>query len=260
MNNKREDLIRGVDSIILDEIKRDLKKTIIHMKMKFLFILMIGIMPFSVLAQETDSLKTKYLPEVIVKAELQKTSAQSSVITPTMRQKNSAQNAVDLLRKIAMPQISINLMNNAITTQTGDGVVLFINFIPASKEDIEGLLTTDVRRVEYLDFPTDPRFQGHEHVINFIVHKYEYGGYTKLSVKENFLTGLSSNVSLYSKFAYKKMIYDLYVGASNHNLHNIGASTIGTYSLLDSNGDAVPLQEKSYLIKEIINKTRIRLR
>ncbi|WP_278833193.1 hypothetical protein [Porphyromonas cangingivalis] len=219
------------------------------MKTKLLFTLLTSIIPFSMLAQETDSLKTKQLEEVIVKAKLQRTSPQSLVVIPTVRQKNSAQNAVDLLRKIAMPQISINLMNNAITTQTGDGVVLFINFIPASKEDVEGLLTTDVRRVEYFDFPSDPRFQGHEHVVNFIVHRYEYGGYTKLSIKEDFLTGLSSNISFYSKFAYRKMIYDLYVGASNHNLHNIGASTIGRYSLLDSNGDRVSITRKELFDK-----------
>ncbi|KGN71261.1 hypothetical protein [Porphyromonas sp. COT-239 OH1446] len=219
------------------------------MKMRLLFTLMIGIMPLTALAQETDSLKTKDLSELVVDAKLQKTSPQSSVVTPTMRQKKSAQNAVDLLRKIAMPQISINLMNDAVTTQTGEGIAIFINFIPASKEDIEGLLTTDVRRVEYLDFPSDPRFQGREHVINFIVRKYEYGGYTKLSVKENFLTGLSSNVSLYSKFAHKKMIYDLYAGASNHNLRNIGASTIGTYSLLDSKGKAAPITRRELFDK-----------
>lgn len=211
------------------------------MNMKFLIGLITSIVPISVLAQEIDSLKTVKLSEVVVEAQMQKTSAQSSVITPTMRQKSSAQNAIDLLRKIAMPEININLMSNAITTQTGAGVALFINYIPASKEDIEGLLTTDVRRVEYLDYPADSRFQGREHVINFIVHKYEYGGYTKLSVNENFLTGLSSNISLYSKFAYKKMTYDLYVAASNHNLQNIGTSTIGKYSLLDSNGDAISI-------------------
>ena len=93
------------------------------MKTKLLFTLLTSIIPFSMLAQETDSLKTKQLEEVIVKAKLQRTSPQSLVVIPTVRQKNSAQNAVDLLRKIAMPQISINLMNNAITTQTGDGVV-----------------------------------------------------------------------------------------------------------------------------------------
>lgn len=196
-----------------------------------------------------DTLQVETLPEVTIHAQLQRTSAKSSVFTPTMSQKSSAQSAVDLLRQLAIPQININLMNNKVTTPTGAGVTLFINYIPASQQDIDGLLTTDVRRVEYLDFPIDPRFQGSEHVIHFIVHKYEYGGYTKLSVNENFLTGLSSNVSLFSKFAYKKMIYDLYVGASNYDLRNIGTSTIGTYSLLDESGNP-----KSITRKELFDK------
>ena len=170
------------------------------MALLFLFFLSYG--SIASFAQNNDTLKVETLPEVMVQAQLQETSAKSSVYTPTIRQKEVAQNAIDLLRQLAISQISINLMSNKVTTTTGEGVSLFINYIPASSEDIDGLLTTDVRRVEYLDFPTDPRFQGREHVVHFIVHKYEYGGYTKLSVNENFLTGLSSNVSVFSKFAY----------------------------------------------------------
>lgn len=220
------------------------------MALLFLFFLSYGSIAGFAQNQDNDTLKVETLPEVMIQAQLQKTSAKSSVYTPTIRQKEVAQNAIDLLRQLAISQISINLMSNKVTTTTGEGVSLFINYIPASSEDIDGLLITDVRRVEYLDFPTDPRFQGREHVIHFIVHKYEYGGYTKLSVNENFLTGLSSNVSIFSKFAYKRMIYDLYVGGSNHNLHNIGTSTIGTYSLLDDNGGA-----KTIIRKELFNES-----
>lgn len=198
----------------------------------------------SLFAQETDSLKNEVLPDVVIQAKMQETSAKSSLFTPTVKQKSSAQNAIDLLQQIAIPQISINLKDNSVSTLTGGSVALFINYIPASKEDIEGLLTTDVRRVEYLDFPMDPRFHGSEHIVNFIVHTYEYGGYTKLSVNESFLAGLSSNISLYSKYAYKKMIYDIYVASENLNLQNVGTSTIGTYSLLDDNGSPIKVIRK----------------
>ena len=203
----------------------------------FFISLLIGIVPFGVFAQEADSVQVHDLEEVVVEAQLQRTSAQSTVFTPTMRQKNSAQNAVDLLRRLAIPQININLVDNAITTSTGSAVSVFINFLPARQEDLEGLLTTDVRRVEYLDFPADPRFEGKEHVVHFIVHKYEYGGYTKLSARENFLTGLSSTVSLYSKFTYKRMLWDLYLGAFNQDLKHVGSSRIGEYSLLNGSGE-----------------------
>ena len=169
---------------------------------------------------------------------MQHTDASSSTYTPTTRQKTSAQNAIDLLRQLAIPQININLVDNAVTTPSGQNVAVYINYIPASAEEIEGLLTSDVRRVEYLDFPTDPRFQGNEHVVNFIMQQYEYGGYTKALINENFLVGkLSSRASIYSKFAYKRMTYDLYAGASNHDIKHTGASIIGDYILENTDGE-----------------------
>lgn len=195
--------------------------------------------PFFSIAQynKIDSVKTQELNEVVVEAIMQNTNATSSSFIPNAKQKSSAQNAIDLLRQLAIPQININLVDNAVTTQGGQNVSIYINYIPASSEEIEGLRTADVRRVEYLDFPTDPRFQGSEHVINFIMQKYEYGGYTKAMVSENFLVGkLSSRASVYSKFAYKSMTYDLYAGASNHDIRHSGASVIGDYTLANANG------------------------
>lgn len=113
------------------------------MALLFLFFLSYG--SIASFAQNNDTLKVETLPEVMVQAQLQKTSAKSSVYTPTIRQKEVAQNAIDLLRQLAISQISINLMSNKVTTTTGEGVSLFINYIPASAEDIDGLLTTDVR-------------------------------------------------------------------------------------------------------------------
>lgn len=180
----------------------------------------------------SDSLSTVEMNEVIVKAQMHRTDATSSTFTPTVKQKSSAQNAIDLLKQLAIPQISINLMDNTVTTPSGQSVAIYINYIPASTEEMEGISTADVRRVEYLDFPADPRFQGNEHVVNFIVQKYEYGGYTKATLNENFLVGkLSSRASVYSKFVYKRMTYDLYAGASNHDINHFGSSITGLYSL-----------------------------
>lgn len=157
-----------------------------------------------------------------------------NIFRPTQRQKEASQTAIDLLRYLAIPQINVNLVDESVTTPTGGNVAIYINGLPASSEDLTGMRTTDVKTIEYLDFPTDPRFNGSKHVINFIMQKYEYGGYTKLSANENFLVGLSSRSSLYSKFTYKSMIYDLYLGGSNLDLHHTGTSKRGRYVIKDS--------------------------
>lgn len=207
-----------------------------------------------VCAQEpADTLKTQELNEVVVQAQMQRTSATSSTFIPNKKQKSSAQNAVDLLQQLAIPQITINLMDNAVTTLSGQNVAIYINYLPASSQEIEGLLTADVRRVEYLDFPTDPRFNGSDHVVNFIMQHYEYGGYTKLTLNENFLVGLSNRASVYSKFSYKSMVYDLYAGTSNHDNKHVGTSYIGKYTLDDQNGAAQEITRS-----EIFDKARFK--
>ena len=190
-----------------------------------------------VYAQElVDTLKTRELNEVVVKAQMQRTSPTSTTYTPTGKQKNASQNAIDLLRQMAIPQIQINPVSEAVTDNAGSEVAIFINYLEASKEEMEGLRTPDVKKVEYLEFPADPRFRGAQRVVNIIVQEYAFGGYTKLTTDENFLLGFSSRNNIFSKFSYKKMTYDLYVGANNWNNHHIGNNVKGIYSLKDANG------------------------
>ncbi len=187
------------------------------------------------------------LKAVTVKAQNARLYADKSVYIPTNRQKNASQNAIDLLRQMSIPQIRINPVSDAVTDNSGSQVAIFINFLAASNEELEGLRTQDVKRVEYLEFPTDPRYHGAERVINIIVQEYAYGGYTKVTANENFFIGLSSRVNIFSKFSYKKMTYDLYAGANNWNNHHIGNTTEGIYRLKDNDGKEYSLTRRETL-------------
>lgn len=213
-------------------------QTVLNMQNRIITSIFCATLTIAVMAQTEvpDSIKTQGLDEVVVEAQMQRTSPTSTTFIPTVKQKNASQNAVDLLRQMAMPQIQINPVSEAVTDNAGGEVAIFINFLEASKEEMEGLRTPDVKKVEYLEFPTDPRFRGAQRVINIIVQEYAYGGYTKLTTNENFLVGFSSRNNIFSKFSYKKMTYDLYVGANNWNNHNIGNNVKGIYSLKDADG------------------------
>jgi hypothetical protein len=160
-----------------------------------------------------------------------------TVYLPTGNQRRAAQNAIDLLCHMAIPQIKIDRVTGSVSDNLGKTVEIFINYVAATSEDITGLRTTDVRRVEYLEFPIDPRFRGAQRVINIIVQEYVYGGYTKASAYESFLTGLSNEANIYSKFVYKKMTYDFYAGTSNYKRRDEGNSIESVYTLADENGD-----------------------
>lgn len=136
-------------------------------------------------SETTDSIKTQELNEVVVEARLQSTSATVSTYIPTSKQKNSSQTATDLLNRMAIPQLSPG-MGNSVKTNTGKNVNIYFDYLPASEQDLTGMRMADVKRVEYYDYPKDPRFHGSAHVINFIMQKYEYGGYLKAYANEFF--------------------------------------------------------------------------
>ena len=197
-----------------------------------LYILPLIMLP--VLAQgqtiEQDSLKVKELGEITVVADAQRTSATKTVYIPSKRQKSTASDGVSLLSRMNIPQLSVNPINATVTTADNQGVSLYINFHPATDEDVSGLNPEDVKRVEYLDSPTDPRFQRAQHVVNFITQSYIYGGYTKLNAKERFMVR-SGEASVYSKFAYKTMEYDVMVFGDYDYNSNIGSVSDETYRL-----------------------------
>ncbi|MDE6481003.1 MAG: TonB-dependent receptor family protein [Muribaculaceae bacterium] len=191
--------------------------------------------------------RTVALREIKVDADNTFLYPDKSVYIPSARQKRASTDATDLLRNMAIPQITVNPIDGKVTGNTGKPIAIYINNMEASKEELQGLNTQDVRKVEYLEFPTDPRFHGAEYVINFLVQEYEYGGYTKISTTDDFLIGFANNTTLYSKFSHEKWTLDLYMGSDNKNNHHHGNSTEATYSLIDETGNNYELKRSETL-------------
>lgn len=190
-----------------------------------------------------DSIASQTLNEVVVEGLTATTTAKATTYVPSSKQKNAAQNGFDLLYFMGIPQIRVNPLDNSVTDNAGGDVAIFINYMPASSEEMQGLRTADVRRVEFLEFPTDPRFRGAQRVINIIVQEYDYGGYTKISAGETFFSG-NTTANLYSKFSYKKMTCDLYVGADYTSSRHLFNNTESTYTLKNAEGNDFLLTRK----------------
>lgn len=191
---------------------------------------------FSAIAQSetNDSIKTQELNEVFVEAQMQRTDAKKSTYIPTVRQKNASQTGADLLDQMSIPQLNITLSGN-IQTNSGKEVGVFIDYIPASENDLKAMRISDVKRVEYYEYPSDPRLQGHQFVVNYIMAKYEYGGYVKLYDHTNLLhfsEQLLGNVRL----QYKNMTYDLMGYGWGHNSSHYGSELTETYRLPQEDG------------------------
>ena len=91
-------------------------------------------------AQEpTDTVKTQELQEIVVEASNQRVNAEVSTYIPMAKQKNAAQNAVSLLEQMSIPQIEVDPVNQAVKTAHGQNISIFIDYIPATSEDLQGM-------------------------------------------------------------------------------------------------------------------------
>lgn len=57
---------------------------------------------------------------------------------------------------MSIPEIEIDPVSNAVKTAAGDNVSIFIDFIPATKEDLQGMKTTDVKKWSITITPKTP--------------------------------------------------------------------------------------------------------
>lgn len=181
--------------------------------------------------EQSDSLKTKELDEVVVQADRMNMNVNKVSYTPTKQQRNASANGTMLLQQLAIPQLSVNTLAGIVTMNTGEPVAFFIDGVPATENDVADMNTRDVLRIEVLDYPTDPKFRNSAHVVNYIMQKYEYGGYTKLNTTEMFLSCLSSYNTLNSKLVYKKMTFDARAYYQYTNSSHTGTDEIQHFRL-----------------------------
>lgn len=209
-------------------LQLSIKNSNLYHVMKFRNILVIWSLLFSVVTvvaqtEKSDTIKTQQLKEVVVETQQTLVTPSKSIYVPSAKQKRSAMSGEDLIKRMRIPEI-VNYQGQLMSTSLTP-VSFFIDYHEASSSELNGMNMNDVKRVEYFAFPDDPRFMGKEYVINFIMVKYEYGGYTKFTGVEHFIEN-SGNGSIYNRFQYGKMTYDLTGGGSySANSHNGSSET-----------------------------------
>lgn len=162
---------------------------------------------FSVGNITMESLPIK-LSGVTVVADKASLYSDKSIFRPTQQQKRASQTATDLLSRMAIPQLNTRLGSENLSTVGGQPVAIYIDYVPATPSELRMMRTSDVKSVEYLEFPADPRFQGSNYVINFRMQKYEYGGYIKTLATETLIAN-SGLAQTNARFEKNKMTYDV---------------------------------------------------
>lgn len=186
------------------------------------------------------------LGQVTVEADNARLYSDKSVYLPTATQKNASQSGTDLLNHMAIPQLGL-ISGKSIVTNGGKPVAVFIDYLPASENDLLAMRVSDVKRVEYLEYPSDPRLQGNPYVINFIMQQYEYGGYAKAYGFGTFLNGHQEQMIGNVRMQYKRMTYDLMGSAYNNGSSHTGSDMTETFRLPQDDGTVEQFERISEL-------------
>lgn len=124
-----------------------------------------------------------------------------AIFLPTKSEKRLSNSPASLLKSKNLP--CLREVDGVMVGALGNEVTYFINGVKADKIDISTFWPKDVRRVEYIENPSDPTFEGCKSVVNFILDEYEIGGVTKIDLFQRVPNHGSYSIS--SKLVRKKL-------------------------------------------------------
>ncbi|MDD7273734.1 MAG: hypothetical protein SOZ07_05405 [Prevotella sp.] len=172
--------------------------------MKYLFsaiIIFISILDSFAQVQDQDTLQAQSLPEVIVNGANQIETPRKTILRPTALERKHATNGFELLDVINSPELEIDTHIYNITTKNGGSVVICVNGMEVSNEEVAMLRAKNVQSIEYIRTPGG-KYAGKAGVINFITTQYKYGGNVYLSAEEGFAYK-QGNYLGYMDYTYK---------------------------------------------------------
>ncbi|MDE6097673.1 MAG: hypothetical protein K2G24_02175 [Muribaculaceae bacterium] len=179
-----------------------------------------------------ESTEAEELGELKVEGHSRYINGNQITFIPTKDEKKISRGGIELIRTMALADLYVDPMSKTVTTASGNGVAFFIDMQPATQVEVDMLRAMDIQTVEYFESPSDPRFHGARYAINYVLVKYDYGGYTIFSGQQNFIQNYG-DYRMYSRYTKGKMLYDLGGGFNYASDSHIGSDKLSVYNFPD---------------------------
>lgn len=140
---------------------------------------------------KNDSISTKEIQEVLIKAQRKKQFSDHANYTFDKEALEKARHSKDLLS--TLPELQLDPISNTIVSIKGGKTLFLINGIEASDNQIKSIVPTNVVRVEYFDVPPARYSQRADTVVNIITRNpevgYSYGADVTSALTTGFVNG-----------------------------------------------------------------------
>lgn len=176
------------------------------------------------------------LGEIVISASSTISKINQRIVFPTRLQLSHSANGMQLLNTMMLPGLNINPMANTISSSDGGKVVLQINGVNATSEEIQTLQPRQIRRVEYSDY-AGIRYGEASKIVNYIVTRDDKGGVIGVDLM-NSLNILAGGDVFFAKFNKGKSKYALNYTTAFQKIGSNNRTRTGSYQF----GNSTPLQ------------------
>lgn len=201
-------------------------------------ILIISLLSFNLAgnAQELkDSAKVHNIDEVVVNATRSYAIPDGVVYIPSKEAIRHAFNISDLLARMMVAGLLVDLSSDKVSTTYGADVHFYIDGVEAQDWEVKALRPKDVLHVDYLKSPSDPKYKNYEAVVNLVMKKYKYGGYVLGEAGQTFVKPVSGDYNVAIKVNTGKWTLSGMSMASYSNINDITSNTNTRYTFSPDN-------------------------
>lgn len=176
------------------------------------------------------------LGEVVISASSTINKINQRIVFPTKLQISHSANGMQLLNTMMLPGLNINPMLNTISSSDGGKVILQINGVNTTPEEIQTLQPRQIKRIEYSDY-AGIRYGHASKVINYVVVRDDKGGVVGVDLM-NSLNILAGGDVFFAKFNKGKSEYALNYTTAFQKINSNNRTRTGSYRFRNS----IPLQ------------------